>query len=143
MVRIRFRRIGAKRQPSYRMVVADAEAPRDGRFLDIVGFYNPRTQPETFRVDEERTLHWLSVGAQPTESVTRLLTKFGTMGRFSRLKAGEPLETLVAEAAQAAEASPAPSPKTKLRGQSADAPGKKAKRKEKQEASSATEQPAV
>lgn len=143
MVRIRLRRIGSKRQPSYRMIVADSESPRDGRFLEVVGFYNPRTQPETVQVDEERALHWLHVGAQPSESVTRILTKYGTMGRFARLKTGEAMDVLVAEAAQAAETAPAINPKTKLRGEAAGTPGKKAKRKAQQEASSATEQPAA
>jgi len=112
------------------MVVADAEAPRDGRFLEVVGFYNPRTRPETIQVNEERVLHWLRVGAQPSESVTRLLTKCGTLGRFARLKAGEALEVLLAEAAQAASAV---SPKTTLAG----VPSSKAKRKPKQESPAA------
>ncbi len=137
MVRIRLRRIGSKRQPSYRMIVADAEAPRDGRFLEVVGFYNPRTQPETVQVNEDRALHWLGVGAQPSESVARILTKYGTLGRFARLKAGEALEVLVAEANQAAESAPAISPKTKLRGETST-PTKKAKRKAQEEAPSAT-----
>ena len=139
MVRIRLRRIGSKGQPSYRMIVADAEAPRDGRFLEVVGFYNPRTMPETVQVDEARALHWLGVGAQPSESVTRLLTKCGTMGRFARLKSGEALDVLVAEAAEAAAAAPAVNPKTAY----AETAGKKAKRKVQQEATSATEQPAA
>ena len=143
MVRIRLRRIGSKRQPSYRMVVADGEAPRDGRFLEVVGFYNPRTLPETVQVNEERTLHWLGVGAQPSESVTRLLTKCGTLGRYARLKSGEALDVLMAEAAQAQAAAPAIDPKTKLHKDIAGAPGKKAKRKAQQEATSATEQPAA
>ena len=137
MVRIRLRRIGSKGQPSYRMIVADAEAPRDGRFLEIVGFYNPRTMPETVQVDEARALHWLGVGAQPSESVTRLLTKCGTMGRFARLKSGEAVDVLLAEAAEAAAAAPAVNPKTAY----AETAGKKAKRKTQQEATSATEQP--
>jgi small subunit ribosomal protein S16 len=139
VVRIRLRRIGSKGQPSYRMIVADAEAPRDGRFLEIVGFYNPRTMPETVQVDEARALHWLGVGAQPSESVTRLLTKRGTMGRFARLKSGEALDVLLAEAAEAAAAAPAVNPKTAY----AETAGKKAKRKTQQEATSATEQPAA
>jgi small subunit ribosomal protein S16 len=139
VVRIRLRRIGSKGQPSYRMIVADAEAPRDGRFLEIVGFYNPRTMPETVQVDEARALHWLGVGAQPSESVTRLLTKCGTMGRFARLKSGEALDVLLAEAAEAAAAAPAINPKTAY----AETAGKKAKRKTQQEATSATEQPAA
>jgi small subunit ribosomal protein S16 len=139
VVRIRLRRIGSKRQPSYRMIVADAEAPRDGRFLEIVGFYNPRTMPETVQVDEARALHWLGVGAQPSESVTRLLTKCGTLGRFARLKSGEVLDVLLTEAAEAVAAAPAVNPKTAY----AETAGKKAKRKALQEATSATEQPAA
>ena len=119
------------------MIVADAEAPRDGRFLESIGFYNPRTRPETVQVNEERALHWLRAGAQPSESVTRLLTKRGTMGRFSRLKAGEALETLLAEAAQAAESAQTINPKTSLK-DTIGQPGKQAKRKAQQEASSAT-----
>jgi small subunit ribosomal protein S16 len=138
VVRIRLRRIGSKGQPSYRMVVADVEAPRDGRFLEIVGFYNPRTRPETVQVKEERALHWLGVGAQPSESVTRLLTKRGTMGRFARLKSGEALDALLAEAAQAG---PSISPKTGSP-EAAGTPSKKAKRKA-QEAGTAAEQPAA
>jgi small subunit ribosomal protein S16 len=124
------------------MVVADAEAPRDGRFLEIVGFYNPRTQPETVQVNEERVLHWLGMSAQPSESATRLLTKCGTMGRFARLKSGEALDVLLAEAAQAAEAAPVINPKTTVGG-AIGSPSKKAKRKAQQEAVSATEQPAA
>jgi small subunit ribosomal protein S16 len=139
VVRIRLRRIGSKRQPSYRMIVADVEAPRDGRFLEIIGFYNPRTMPETVQVDEARALHWLGVGAQPSESVTRLLTKCGTMGRFARLKSGEALDVLLAEAAEAAAAAPAVNPKTAY----AETAGKKAKRKAQQEATAATVQPAA
>lgn len=98
MVKIRLRRAGAKKQASFRVVVADSRAPRDGRFIERIGIYNPRTEPETLKIDEGRALHWLSVGAQPTESVMRLLTTNGTMARFERLKEGESLEDLVAEA---------------------------------------------
>ncbi len=109
MVKIRLRRVGAKKQPSYRIVVADARSPRDGRFIEAIGFYNPRTEPETVVIKEERALHWLSVGAQPTEPVLRLLKAYGTWGRFERLKAGESLESLVAEAEAAAPAAEIPS----------------------------------
>lgn len=104
MVKIRLRRVGAKKQASFRVVVADSRAPRDGRFIEQIGFYNPRTEPETLRIDEERALHWLNVGAQPTESAARLLTTTGTMARFERLRQGEPLEELVAEAEEEPEA---------------------------------------
>jgi len=98
MVKIRLRRVGSKKQTSFRVVVADSRSPRDGRFIEEIGFYNPRTEPETLRIDEEKALHWLSVGAQPTDSVTRLLKTLGTWDRFQRLKQGEPLEDLLAEA---------------------------------------------
>jgi small subunit ribosomal protein S16 len=113
MVKIRLRRVGAKKQPSYRVVVTDSRAPRDGRFIEAIGFHNPRTEPETVQIKEDRALHWLSVGAQPTEAVARLLDKQGTMARFERLKQGESMEVLVAEAEEAARAAPAPSPKTR------------------------------
>jgi small subunit ribosomal protein S16 len=99
MVRIRLRRIGLKQQPSYRVVVADKEAPRDGRFLEILGVYNPRTEPFTLEVKEDRVYYWMSVGAQPSESVVKLFKSTGIMDRFDRLKAGEPAEKLVEEAA--------------------------------------------
>jgi small subunit ribosomal protein S16 len=101
MVKIRLRRVGAKKQASFRVVVADSRAPRDGRFIEQIGFYNPRTEPETLRIDEARALHWLNVGAQPTDSAARLLKTTGTLDRFERLKQGEPLEDLVAEAGEA------------------------------------------
>ncbi len=107
MLKIRLRRVGAKKQPSYRIVVADSREPRDGRFIEAIGFYNPRTDPETVQVQEGRALHWLSVGAQPTETAARLLEKQGTLARFARLKAGEPLEALVAEAEADVKAQPA------------------------------------
>jgi len=113
MVKIRLRRVGAKKQPSYRVVVADSRSPRDGRFIEVIGFYNPRTEPETVKVNEDRALHWLSVGAQATEAVARLLKKQGTMARFERLKQGEPLEALVAEAEEAARAAGEVSPRTR------------------------------
>ena len=101
MLRIRLRRVGAKKQPSYRIVIAEKTAPRNGKFLEVVGFYNPRTEPETVTIKEERVLHWLSVGAQPSDSVARIFKTHGTMGRFERLRAGESLSVLVAEAESA------------------------------------------
>lgn len=73
MLKIRLRRTGQKHQPSYRVVVANNDSPRDGRFLEILGHYNPRTEPVTFVVKEDRVKHWVSQGAQPTETVHRLL----------------------------------------------------------------------
>lgn len=97
MVRIRLRRTGLKHQPTYRLVVADKEAPRDGRFLEILGSYNPRTEPFTLDVNEERLYHWMSQGAQPSESVVKLLKSTGVMDRYTRYKAGEPVEKLLDE----------------------------------------------
>ncbi len=113
MVRIRLRRVGRKGQPSYRIVVADSRSPRDGRYIEKIGFYNPRTQPDTIEIDEARVLYWLNVGAQPSEAVVRLLKKLGTWGRFERLRQGEDLEKLLAEAEAEAEAREPVSPKTR------------------------------
>ena len=76
-VRIRLRRTGGKGQASYRIVVADRHSPRDGRFLENVGHYNPRTDPATFEINDERVRHWLEHGAQPSDAVARLLEKKG------------------------------------------------------------------
>jgi small subunit ribosomal protein S16 len=97
MLRIRLSRTGAKKQASYRVVVADVEFKRDGRVVERIGYYNPRTEPLEYRIDEDRALYWLSVGAQPSDSVRRLLTKQGTMDRLARLRQGESLESLTAE----------------------------------------------
>ncbi|GAB4566464.1 MAG: 30S ribosomal protein S16 [Anaerolineae bacterium] len=88
MVRIRLRRQGAKKQPFYRIVVADREAPRDGRFIEMIGFYNPRAESdeEMFRIDVERAAYWLSVGAQPSEPVDRLLRKTEAYALAEQLK---------------------------------------------------------
>lgn len=101
MVRIRFRRIGMKGQPSYRIVAADKESPRDGRFLEILGFYNPRTDPTTLTVKEDRVFHWMKNGAKPTESVEQVFNTAGVMDRWERFKKGEDIETLMKEAAEA------------------------------------------
>ena len=98
MVRIRLRRVGLKGQPSYRIIAADIEAPRDGRFLEIIGSYNPRTEPPTIQIDETRLFDWMKQGAQPSESVVKILNSVGALERFKRLKAGEPAEALLTEA---------------------------------------------
>jgi small subunit ribosomal protein S16 len=128
MVRIRLRKTGLRHQPSYRIVVADIEHPRDGRFLELVGTYNPRTAPSTILVEEERIYHWLGHGAQPSESVARLFTQIGLTGRFERLQKGEKSETLLAEADAAQKARPVPA-KTNLETK----PGAKKKNRAKKE----------
>ncbi len=89
MVKIRLRRVGAKKQPHYRIVVADSKAPRDGKFIETIGHYNPRTEPVTMEVDTERALYWLGVGAQPSEAVKRMLDKLGILAQAAAIKRGE------------------------------------------------------
>src|ERR1700686_1782813 len=81
MVKIRLRRMGAKKQPTYRFVVTDARSPRDGRFIEIVGHYNPRSEPKTVVVDEEKIKAWLAKGAQPSDPGRRLLAAKGLVER--------------------------------------------------------------
>lgn len=77
MIKLRLRRMGAKKRPSYRIVAAEHSSPRDGRFIEIVGHYDPLTEPATVKFNEERARYWLSVGAQPTETVAGLLKRAG------------------------------------------------------------------
>ena len=77
MVKIRLRRVGARKKPHYRLVVADARSPRDGAFIEIIGHYNPLTDPETVVIAEDKARHWLEKGAQPTDTAARLLAKVG------------------------------------------------------------------
>ena len=78
-VKIRLRRMGAKRQPSYRVVVADTRYPRDGRFIEEIGFYDPTKSPSVIRIDNEKAQQWLKNGAQPTDTVRALLKKSGAI----------------------------------------------------------------
>lgn len=104
MVRIRLRKVGFKGQTSFRIVAAEREHPRDGRFIEELGHYNPRTHPATIVIEEARLYHWLQNGAQPSDSVQQLLKSIGALERYTRFKAGEPVEALVAEAQAAAQA---------------------------------------
>ncbi len=97
MLRIRLSRTGKKKQASYRVVVADSQSKRDGRIVERIGHYNPRLDPVEYLIDEGRALYWLSVGAQPSDAVNRLLVKQGTIDRLGRHRKGESLESLVAE----------------------------------------------
>lgn len=97
MVRIRLRRVGAKRQPSFRLIVADRESPRDGRFLETIGHYNPRTVPATVVIDEAKLYQWLQKGAQPSESVVKILRTSGAWARWERVKGGEAVDGVLAE----------------------------------------------
>ena len=100
MVRIRLRRVGATNQPSYRIIVADKESPRDGKFIDILGHYNPRTEPFTFVVDEGKVYEWMLKGAQPSDSMNQLFKSVGLTERYLRVKGGESAEEVLKEAAE-------------------------------------------
>jgi small subunit ribosomal protein S16 len=82
MVRIRLRRVGKRKQPAYRVVVADSHAPRDGRFIEIIGQYNPLTEPSEITVDADKALEWLRKGAKPSDSVVALLKRTGVWTTF-------------------------------------------------------------
>jgi small subunit ribosomal protein S16 len=86
MVKIKLRRVGAKKQPSYRLVIADSKSSRDGKFINIIGHYNPRSEPEELVINEQQALDWLNQGAQPTATVARLLNKTGILDKFNASK---------------------------------------------------------
>ncbi|CAM3585771.1 30S ribosomal protein S16 [Erysipelothrix urinaevulpis] len=81
-VKLRLRRMGSKQKPFYRIVAADSRAPRDGRFIEIIGYYDPTTSPAVVKVDEELAMKWLNVGAQPSDTVRSILSRNGIMKRF-------------------------------------------------------------
>lgn len=85
-VKIRLKRVGKKKAPSYRVVVADSRSPRDGRIIENIGWYNPRVEPSAIHIDEEKAIGWLKNGAQPTESVASLLKRSGIAERFEQSK---------------------------------------------------------
>lgn len=80
--KIRLKRMGSKKDPFYRLVVADSRSPRDGRFIEEIGYYNPAKSPEEIKVDEERALYWLKTGAKPSDTVKALLRKAGVWSKF-------------------------------------------------------------
>ena len=117
-VKIRLMRVGKKKQPSYRVVVSDARSPRDGRFIEVLGQYAPRAEPSVISIDSDRALHWLRVGAQPTEQVGKLLEITGVWAAFKeatgkesvakpKAKTPKPKPVVEAPAPPAAEAAPA------------------------------------
>ncbi len=89
MVKLRLRRMGAKKKPYYRVVAADARSPRDGRFLDILGSYDPRREPSLIELDEDKALKWLRDGAQPTGQVRKLMQIKGIWQKFQEEKSGK------------------------------------------------------
>lgn len=85
-VKIRLKRMGSKKRPFYRIVVADSRSPRDGRFIETVGTYNPLTEPETVTLKEEEIMNWLGNGAQPSDTVRNILSRNGVMKKFHEAK---------------------------------------------------------
>ncbi|MBB6452950.1 small subunit ribosomal protein S16 [Salirhabdus euzebyi] len=85
-VKIRLKRMGSKRKPFYRVVVADSRSPRDGRFIDQIGTYNPVIEPANVQLDEEKALDWMSKGAKPSDTVRNLFSEQGIMKKFHDLK---------------------------------------------------------
>jgi len=85
-VKIRLKRVGKKKAPSYRVVIADSRSPRDGRIIENIGWYNPLVEPSAIHIDEEKAIGWLKNGAQPTESVASLLKRSGITERFEQSK---------------------------------------------------------
>ena len=86
-VKIRLNRMGAKKNPFYRIVAADSRSPRDGRFIEVLGNYDPSQNPAVVNIDEEKVLKWLQNGAQPTDTVRSLMSKKGIMAKFAEMKA--------------------------------------------------------
>lgn len=107
MVRIRLRRVGAKKKPTYRIVVADQRSPRDGRFIENIGHYDPRTDPPTVVIHEARALHWLSVGAQPSGPVERFFAKLNLADKLKAVRGGADIDSVATSRVVAPQATPA------------------------------------
>jgi small subunit ribosomal protein S16 len=143
LVKIRLRRTGAKKQPSYRLVVADSRAPRDGAFIAVIGHYNPLTNPETIVIDQEKALGWLKQGAQPTDTAARLLAKAGIIeepaDRKEKMKAGTPDKPKASKKKAKAAAEAKAEEKPKAEAPAAEAPEAKAATKEPKAEAAAAE----
>lgn len=100
-VKLRLTRIGKTKQPQYRLIAADARSPRDGRFIEIIGHYNPRSEPSALTVDNAKAVKWLSEGAQPTERVRKLLEISGAYGEYTATKPAKPAKPAKKVAAKA------------------------------------------
>lgn len=96
-VKLRLKRMGKKKQPIYKVVAADARSPRDGKFIEAIGLYNPKTEPATIEIKESRAMYWLNVGAQPTVTVKNLLSGQGIILRRELLKKGLKEEEVAAK----------------------------------------------
>jgi small subunit ribosomal protein S16 len=126
MLRIRLRRTGKTKQPTYRVVIADSRAKRDGDFVEIVGHYNPRTRPSTLELKEERIRHWLAQGALPSETVHRLLYKQGLTTVEPPKRATKPSKAEVEAQRAAEEAAAAQAAEQAAAAAAAEAPAEEA-----------------
>jgi small subunit ribosomal protein S16 len=109
-VRVRLTRVGSKKNPIWRVVVADQRSPRDGRFIETIGHYNPQTEPSTIRIDQERLQHWLDRGAQPTGSVKQLVKAYAKGGGEPAAAAPAAAPAAVEQPAASTEGAPAEEP---------------------------------
>jgi small subunit ribosomal protein S16 len=142
LLRIRLTRVGKKKQPSYRIIVADSRSPRDGAFLEIIGHYNPLTEPATLVVKEEQAVHWLKQGARPSETAAKLLTRVGVMekaGLDPVVYKGKDVPRKAKEEKKAEEAAPAAEAAAEAPAAAAAAPAAEAA----EAAEAAAEQPAA
>ena len=105
-VKLRLMRMGKRKQPTYRVVAADSRSPRDGRFIEVLGFYNPRSEPSVIEIDNEKAVGWLKNGARPTERVQKLLTVSGAWSEFTGEAAPAPYVVAAPAAAPAAAEAP-------------------------------------
>lgn len=108
MVRLRLRRGGKKKVPHYRIVAADSRFPRDGRFIEVIGFYSPVTNPKKLEIDAAKALKWLQYGAQPSDTVRGLLSKKGIMTMWHKVRLGATVEDVLPKVVEAPKATPAP-----------------------------------
>ena len=123
-VRVRLTRVGSKKNPIWRVVVADQRSPRDGRFIETIGHYNPQTEPSTIRIDEERLQHWLARGAQPSGSVKQLVKAYSKSGGAAAAAApAVPDGAGEGEPESAAPGEPAPGAGEEIEAPSPGAPG--------------------
>jgi small subunit ribosomal protein S16 len=107
-VKIRMKKMGAKKKPFFRVVAADARSPRDGRFIELLGFYNPMTDPPDLKFDDDKVFKWLDAGAEPTESAGQLLKRAGLLERWQLLKRGVKISELDSKIAERREKQPKP-----------------------------------
>lgn len=127
-VKIRLRRMGAKKRPTYRFVATDSRMPRDGRFIEILGYYNPIERPATVKVNEEKVYYWLKQGAMPTDTVESLFRQIGLLKKWEMIKKGEDISQITL----ATQLQEKPKKKKRKKAKEGEAPAPSAEKAEKQ-----------